>query len=137
MNIDEMPAGREMDALVAEKVMGWNHIHDRAVRLMGLPPEATVMWGEDVCPHLLPILSYSTDIANAWRIVETLATEGYLTSVAWEPGRDGRSYASVQMILDRNLIADLVLNNPREMDGRGRTAPLAICRAALKLMESK
>lgn len=24
MNIDEMPAGREMDALVAEKVMGWH-----------------------------------------------------------------------------------------------------------------
>lgn len=135
MNIDKAEAGHEMDVLVAEKVLGWNQIQYYDDRLLGLPPEAMVMWGDDVIPHLLPVLSYSSDIAAAWQIVEKLANEGYITSVGWGPGCDGRCYASIQIILDRNLAADLVLNNPREMDGRGETVPLAICRAALKLRE--
>ena len=53
MNIDEMPAGTEMDRCVAEKVMGWD------------PSE----WhqGQD-CRRWKP----SNDIAHAWEVVEKI-----------------------------------------------------------------
>ena len=140
MNVDEMEAGRCLDALVAERVMGWTEVVVSGMPRegLGVPPEGDALYQVVVIWDVkLTIPSYSTDIAAAWGIVEKLATKHYITSVGWGPGRDEQCYASVQMILDRNLAADLVLNNPREMDGRGKTAPLAICRAALKLTEGK
>jgi hypothetical protein len=78
------------------------------------------------------IWSPSTKIAAAWEAVEQLANDDWIISVGWGNGRDGRKYASVQMSVDLFLEADL-LNRPiTQMDGRALTAPLAICRAALK-----
>lgn len=70
MNIDALQAGPELDALVAEKVMGF-----------------TVIYGfmqvfEDATPIDIP--KYSTDIAAAWQIVEKM--RGCASSVwdRWE-----------------------------------------------------
>ena len=61
-----MQAGRELDAMVAEKVMGWNIINKH----MGSPPKET--WDEDTVVCIAPIPHYSTDIAAAWKVVEKM-----------------------------------------------------------------
>lgn len=86
ISIDEIPAGRRMDALVAERVMDYQCVCDDE------PCDCPIHAKDDY--HTL--LPYSTNIAAAWRIVETLAA-----------------------------------------DGRGQAAALAICRAALKLRGGK
>jgi hypothetical protein len=60
--MDELPAGRELDALVAERVLGlriddawFQHPDGRRVSSDGLP-------------------HYSTDIAAAWQVVDKLLT---------------------------------------------------------------
>ncbi len=59
----EMKAGRELDALVAEKVMGWQ-VH-RDIARSNLPRFVRKPDGFDV---VLP--AFSTDIAAAWEMVE-------------------------------------------------------------------
>lgn len=65
-DIDAMPAGPEMDALVAEKVMGWE-VH----------PRNTAHWrrkGDDGCDYRVmgDVGDWrpSRDIAAAWEVVE-------------------------------------------------------------------
>jgi hypothetical protein len=76
MNIKEMEAGREMDALVAEKVMGWKECK-RGWDTEGKGHEIR-MWTPD--GELLPVLylakdmwNPSTDIAAAWLVEERIA----------------------------------------------------------------
>jgi hypothetical protein len=123
MNYDTMPAGREMDALVAEKVMGLL-IHAKHVcGMTGFGYELT-----DTCPGCREVRSgpfydgkkrYSTDIAAAWEVVLLrddwwfdLASFSRFT--AWEVRIETD---------DSNFV------------GFADTAPLAICRAALKAKE--
>ena len=107
-NIDTMPAGREMDALVAEKVMGWADINSNAALVGGLCDDKR---------NWKPLPFYSTDIAAAWEVVEKIKgnygncrfiTEWVPKAKQWSCGGDGYDC------------------------GWGKTAPLAICRAALK-----
>ncbi len=56
-----MIAGKEMDALVAEKVMGW--------------PTTGMAAGASYREANMP--AYSTDIAAAWQVVEKLRTIGW------------------------------------------------------------
>lgn len=73
-SVDEMEAGRELDVLVAEKVMGWESIilapkarrgYRRAV---GCPPQPA---GQQMIAIAVPF--YSTDDAAAQLVVERLA----------------------------------------------------------------
>lgn len=57
-----MKPGRELDALIAEKVMRWNREHDEC----GLPPG---VYGSD---NIQPFPHYSTDISAAWEVVEKI-----------------------------------------------------------------
>lgn len=101
-----MEAGRELDALVAEKVMGLD-CSWRCVTLDGT--------GRDRGPARR-IKPYSTNIDAAWEVVEklkenhTVNIHGY--SDGWEVGLIGPGSAAV--------------------DGQAETAPHAICLAALK-----
>lgn len=139
----DLKAGRELDALVAEKVMGWPH-EQMLVGIgtfydaMHLEPSRAAyrrrshvdrFWerwspsgSEVVVSDTVP--SYSTDIAAAWEVVEHLP-------LTWWPevGRmqDGSSW-----------YCELCLGSP-DPAGVGpairvvaATAPLAICLAALK-----
>lgn len=62
-----MKAGREMDALVAEKVMGWTDRHGE----FAIPPDTSPHRGAiRYMPEKVP--PYSTDISAAWQVVEKL-----------------------------------------------------------------
>jgi hypothetical protein len=133
MRIDEMPAGREMDALVAEKVMGnkleygcfvddryaddcVTDICDCAIaeslhKEKDKFPDKCQYWRE------LDPLPYSTDIAAAWEVLNKFTHKepciNYLNDlwnpVGWHCHIDGHHTEGCD------------------------TAPLAICRCALKV----
>jgi hypothetical protein len=109
MNIDELQAGRELDALVAEKVMGYT---------LGTPPspESAINLAGPEYPVTVP--HYSTDIAAAWQVVEKFKD------------RDWR------FILDKyddGWGIEIELSGGKYGSGAvAETAPLAICRVALK-----
>lgn len=74
MDIDTMPAGKEMNALVAEKIMGWKNLEWKEGGSSPTEWGGTVSWptgwygngpnGETFLTH-----SYSTDISAAWEIL--------------------------------------------------------------------
>jgi RNA polymerase subunit RPABC4/transcription elongation factor Spt4 len=80
VNVDEMPAGREMDALVAEKVMGqidFNHVGFFWTE--GTTKDGKDGWDGFACPRCNSLREdnlekcceyYSTDIAAAWQVVD-------------------------------------------------------------------
>jgi len=115
-----MPAGCEMDALVAEQVMGWHPIKDDEIGLWWKVPENQNPSGfgsEDAPPP------YSTHIEFSWEIVEKihLLDDRYLT----ETQNDGEQIRwGVYQFMSDGSVTELVLG--------ADTAPLAICRAALK-----
>ena len=130
--IDAMQAGPEMDALVAETVMGckisYNHGGDPYCNCSESHPHNR-FWDE-ICDDLLA--DYSERIAAAWEVVEKLATLDFdieLTLSSKGPHDDPeRYYCGVQYGDD---------NAPWKPEFRycqiwASTAPLAICRAALK-----
>jgi hypothetical protein len=124
----EMVAGPDLDALVAEKVMGWRKVPRRVINDRDLGPG---WWhptkGDPESPNpgasAFPPPSYTTDIAAAWDVVETLNKKGiYLWAVGQEDSFPGWS-------------ADFGRNHQSAHVAWGETAPLAICRAALKASE--
>ena len=66
--IYDMPAGRDLDRLIAEKVMDWGDFwtDPQGILLYGNPPHNTI---ED---DRIPVPYYSTDMSAAWTIVEKL-----------------------------------------------------------------
>lgn len=130
MNTDTMPAGRKLDALVAEQVMGckvWrNPVGSPYCRCDG-PAH-----GHYLVEQLgVEVKSYSTDLAAAFEVAEKIALFRncrYLHETR-ERVRKGSKrtlsdwYWEVEQVLyplDNNVVI-----------GRGKTAALAICRAAL------
>jgi len=139
MNIDNMPAGRELDALVAERVMGLKWDPERC-RICGWPLAMTRDHGcmEGDC-SMRPVPAtradapppYSTDIAAALPVWQK----------AFPVGSEDRS--GFPGLIQRNdgWYCTLFYGNGEPMqqtDGarlwlsKAETAPLAICRAALK-----
>lgn len=122
--IVNMPAGREMDALVAEKVMGEpKPIYVHPNLHIEYPKESTLgNWRcyniyehGDVCEwNPLP---FSTDIASAWEVVEKLCNK-YHVSI-WT---DFTHYGTALRTLGIDELVEVTA---------APTAPLAICRAAL------
>ena len=128
-----MPAGREMDALIAERVWGivsnphtlsdsqevWFWVHPKDGVLIGEPfdigasAERTERYAhqwERFCP--------STDIADAWKVVNRLE----LFSKYCFYGSDADELWTVH---------SWKYGKPHFTGIESRTAPLAICRAAL------
>src|SRR3990167_6527685 len=127
LDIDSIPAGVELDKLIAEKVMGWrlgapHYVHgplmhggsmQRAWEGSGLPRadgSSPFSWG----------FKPSTDISAAWEIVEKLnEVQGGIFSL----GKNGDAWICFWGHGDGpSATAD--------------TAPLAICHAALKAVSS-
>lgn len=116
-----MKPGRELDALVAERVLGWtvyrgetpNHydlLNDEYAQ--GFPP------GEDIMGVPSEIQEYSTEIRFAWDVVEKFANYR-MQKLRYNDHRlvDGKSH---QCFFDANGNV-----------AYGYTAPEAICKAAL------
>jgi len=125
MNIDDMPAGREMDAIIAEKVMG------AKIQWIDLSPPfgrgRNLFYGEGEPNENQPIERYSTEISAAWGIVEKM--------------REHNSFGPRSFWLWSSL-GSLVTWHADFYDeptqgSEANTAPLAICRAALKVAEEK
>ena len=117
MNINEMEAGRELDMLVAEKVMGYQCVCDDE------PRDCPIHARDDYDT----LLAYSTDIDNAWDVVtqmrasfflERRLTRGMFWHAVFDDCGDGTWQDEVRV------------------HAEGATAPLTICRAALKFIEA-
>jgi len=109
-----LPPGRELDALVAEKVMGQKLPLGPSEEARSVGP-----WfhGEGaVCP------SYSTDIAAAWQVVEKFQQTGLAVFSFWTGQYPGYT---------ANLNCETADGKWRYFTADADTAPLAICRAAL------
>lgn len=107
-----MKAGLELDALIAEKVMGWHF-----VGTFTLDPELNCdRWARDqngLERYFHEVPKYSTDIAAAWQVVEKMIV-----------------YSEHHFLLDKG---GAWLCRFREGGlSPGETAPHAICLAALK-----
>lgn len=119
MKIEEMPAGRELDAFVAEKVMGWKYVdHNEAYDL----PISGVAFGKGSPDGLsrCPVPYYSTDIAAAWEVVEKLRKDGFAFD----------SYSSGSEEAEHPWTDAIFMKDNNECLVRAETMPLAICRAA-------
>lgn len=115
--IDALPAGRELDALVAERVMGWTRSpRDYGSRLVWVThPENIVRFWKG-----RRSFQPSTDIAAAWEVLEKHQFSLIRIPDGWVAGR-----------FDFNSPAwDFAFGDAAP------TAPLAICRAALKAVSA-
>jgi hypothetical protein len=139
-------AGRELDALVAEKVMGWRWFHFLNKCYL-IPPRNTATgfdpantlrhWdgeGKEGTPDLewttltnypnFRLRHYSTDIAAAWEVVEKDDGWGFdWTLTRWMAS--SKPWACVAY-----RVAD-----GEAFSGMAATAPHAICLAALKAVD--
>lgn len=138
MNYDEIPAGPELDALVAEHVMGLEYRKEKAfARPDGWFPKEH----PEACPrlddpdfhehfgkHPATCPPYSTDIAAAWTVVEKLKNfqldeHGDETlRLIYQPDFKDHPWNFCFGDSDNAAVAD--------------TAPLAISRAALKAVRA-
>jgi hypothetical protein len=131
--IENMPAGREMDALIAKEVMGLevldvpivprevfnrHWLTDAAHReFMKAYPDG----GAKTVSH------YSTETSAAWEVVEKLHSMGAWLSISIIPGY---KTWDVRGVLNENTREEHRFINHAE------SAPLAICRAALLAVSS-
>ena len=122
-----MEAGRELDALVAEKVMGWEATADglywdaRQKRTRLVLGSAIAKKREEMGIENGPgfVFAPSTDIATAWEVVEKADLWSLYGSIG-----DGPYRACIQF-------------EDREGLMTADTAPLAICLAALKAVSQE
>lgn len=130
---EELKPGRELDALVAEKVMGLKINWDETTPCPLCGDVGRFCGARMWCSHdgwyYSQYKNYSTDIAAAWEVVEKLPFSG-------------RPYIHLGL-------CDTYTDSPRwfvevDLDGpfkrvlvKADTAPHAICLAALKAVEGK
>ncbi len=115
MDIDTLEAGEELDWLVLHHVFDWK----RGIRAFD---EAPYRCGTQEYAALWPV---SAEIAFAWRVLAHALRAGLTVSVSGNPsGREG------------SWRATLAHAQGGEAEACGETAPLAICRAALRAVEA-
>jgi hypothetical protein len=122
----KMEAGREMDALVAEKVFGGPEAHKDWYWWDG----ANMVWSNDTAygakPILIPALfagpHFSTDISAAWEAVEKMKQGGHIFTFEMVTDDEDQYSAGFERKME---------DYKPIWSGFGDTAPLAICRAAL------
>ncbi len=131
-------AGRELDALIAEKVMGWTLIkitpeqgrellnmesgYSAAARVHLVTCHLEGVWGQPDGSITRDLPLYSTDIAAAWEVVGELLKKHWYLRIECHQGRWFVWY-----------------DNQNEADdlAEAEAAPLAICLAALKATGNK
>lgn len=139
---DEMEAGRELDALVAERVMGlgkpefrvWGIDSFRDWRTPVDRPEARSSIGV-IAAHTawLRVPEYSTDIRAAWKVIEHMREQWAATENAKAGEPDAWQFDDLS---DEGWAAIVVWlhhdGTVQEVVAFAPTLPLAICRAALR-----
>ena len=118
---DEMPAGRELDALVAEKVMLWSGVENRPDRMSTyLGGDGWSGYRQDQSDGLSDVPYYSTTVGAAWLLVEGLHGD-WFCSIQERPVE----YDEWACTFDHR-------GGGPSVEGSANTPALAICRAALK-----
>lgn len=123
-----MEAGRELDALVAEKVMGWRWLdlnHD----INKGPIVKTPGWYGQGQSAVRTEFHPSTSIADAWEVVARLAETGYGFDVLIRPPQ-------YDLVKDKKTqiayVVEASKHGSRLLGMAGGSAPHVICIAALK-----
>jgi hypothetical protein len=121
----ELPAGPELDKLIADKVIG-----KQAIIVDG---QCRMLWieGQLDRPHFFHKYSNpwapSTEIADAWIVVEMLWNN------FWPVGSGGPRLQATIYLQRSEWVCDICDEGLfLRVSARAETAPLAICRAALK-----
>lgn len=142
MNASELQAGRELDARVAEKVMGarWLPSSDPAYEILRFHPTdntiavrhretGAIEWGEAWEDEDDAPFRYSTDIAAAWKVFTAppLLEAGWLPFIESGFTRAGVSWEVGFGHHDLDAMIEYV-RTPEEI-------PAAICRQALAALE--
>ena len=102
-------SGRELDAAVAERVLGWKRGDLRCGDMPWYPPGT----GRYLGGGRMDLPEFSTDISAAWEVVEHLATPDEALTITYAKGTWVVAVGSV------------------EVSATSESAPEAICRAAL------
>ena len=116
MNIAQMPAGREMDALVAERAMRWNH--KSTFWMLGYVFARNDTW------------SPSTDVGAAMELKDRMVGDGFNFSMF----ESATGIVQVSFVCSSGPCArhgNLLHNHHGAYDVEADTVPLAICRASL------
>jgi hypothetical protein len=115
-----MNPGRELDALIAEKVMGWKPQH--GIHLFPPTDEPNrkryEKWNGETMITEIP--HYSTNIADTWLVVEKMKEQSFHMLILTGPDK-----TEVQPVKPGLLIFTVTEKTPE----------LAICKAALKAVE--
>ena len=133
---DKMKAGRELDALIDSEVMDWQqpdrgevykegefwHFKEGGLRVRTLD--------DGPLPH------YSTQIADAWLVVEKMTSDGFCPALIFDDnGSWVMAFDGIQNLPedDDPLITSFCIESKMIAD----TAQLAICLAALEAVKDK
>ena len=110
--------GRELDAAVAEHVMGWERYGPPGFEYLGNPrtdPETDPDWSR--------VPRYSTDIAAAWQVVELMRERGWTMRLyEWQKGGSTACFFRHNGRLEEHWASG---RNPAE--AISRAALLAVC----------
>ena len=129
----DLQAGKELDVLVGT-IMGWKYPNYRHVRFEDGIIEVWTVWVSDAeqpCPEqqefslwqsYKPLLKYSTAITAAWQLVESVLFNQYIFSLS-------RSVSGTRWLCS-------FVMSENEYFAEAETAPLAICLAAIRTLES-
>lgn len=130
-NIDTMPAGPEMDRLIAEKVMGWrlfNYETDEPA-IDHLSSDGCA-WrdaqGRDGFDGEAWKWAPSADIAHAWEVVEKMEDD-HEWRIENDQGEQFPWLVEAMSLKDQSF--------GKLVSAEAEAAPLAICRAALKAVQ--
>ena len=124
--IEKLEAGREMDALIAQRVMGWNLRMSTGMGLVGDFPDDKPVTGRTY----REIPRYSEDIAAAFQVVERMTSAPY----AW--------YVETVNLKADGFVWRAVYWGGYDIEhcvyftSENKSLPIAICRAALLAMEA-
>jgi len=127
MNIDKVSASREMDALIAEKVMGL----ETELIITALHGEELLYFGED--RFLCHVPHYSVNISAAWEVVEKWNEKSFHI-MRFSHRSEGGSEMAVAL---ESRWYRASFDASARVFSEAESAPLAICRAALKAVEGK
>ena len=118
-----MKAGRELDALVAEKVMG---LIAYKVQLVAPPPRVRTM--EELQRIGVPLPRYSTNIADAWEVVRKMGMVLIENS--------GEAFGKLDE-WNVQFVGHDKEGEPHWVSESAETVELAICLAALKAVSQE
>lgn len=125
-NIDTIDPGPDLDRLIAEKVIGWkqSRIEPLAPGEIRLGAGSVNIIGEawESTPP-----EYSTDIALAWEVVDNMK-DNYEFHIENDQGEQYEWMVTIMSLVDGSF--------GNRVCAEAETAPLAICRAALKAVSS-